>query len=39
MSNQSNEPDEAHDQDAEPTLNSPEEGRPDGIEDDTAGDD
>ena len=26
------EPEELHDQDAEPSLNAPEEGRPDGIE-------
>lgn len=30
MSNQSPEPEETHDQDAEPSLNSPEPGRPDG---------
>jgi hypothetical protein len=36
MTNQHPEPDE-HDQDAEPSLNSPEEGRPDGIDDEAAG--
>lgn len=39
MSNHNPEPAETHDQDAEPSLNSPEEGRPDGITDEAAPDD
>jgi hypothetical protein len=35
MSTHDSEPDEIHDQDAEPSLNSPEEGRPDGIQAET----
>ena len=32
MTNSTPEPEQEHDQDAEPTLNAPEEGRPDGAE-------
>jgi hypothetical protein len=39
MSNRSEEPEQVHDQDAEPSLNSPEEGRPDGRTDDGEPDD
>ena len=39
MSNTTPEPEQDHDQDAEPSLNAPEEGRPDGQEPSATGDD
>ncbi len=38
MTNSNTEPEDVQDQDAEPSLNAPEEGRPDGVEPDTSED-